>query len=128
MPDPIKYVVALRALIKGMNQVTEALVAEEWDQLLLLLDERQALMTQIDRLGTGAVSSLSDEERHSAVSLLDLVLAQDQIVLERLATAMRSTEAELTGTRLSRMTVTAYRKSLRSNGGAPSARFFDRQR
>jgi hypothetical protein len=127
VPDPEKYVEALRVLVKRMDQVAEVLAVENWDQLLVLLDDRQALMAQIDSL-TDAVSSLSDEDRVIAVALLDRVMAQDQIVMERLTTAMRSTEAELAGTRLSRLTVSAYRKSFRSDGGAPGSRFFDRQR
>lgn len=125
MSEPVTYLACVRSIAAKTQQVQAALAADDWEQVLHCLVERQALMNRADTLPE---SARRPEEAAEAVQLMRVVQEQDRAMAQGIEAILRSTRGEIEHSQLARQTVSAYRKSTVQNPTAMPARFVDKQR
>lgn len=125
MTEPVTYLACVRAIAAKTQQLQAALAADDWEQVLLHMEERQALMTRADALPD---SARRPEEAAEAAQLMRVVLEQDRAMSRGIQAVLQSTRGEIEQSQLARQTVSAYRKTTVQNPTAMPARFVDKQR
>lgn len=119
------YLKCLEALVHATERVKAAAADQEWDRLLVCLEERQQIMNRIDAMPDTA---LSEAERGRAVVLLNQIAREDGLLENMLATTMAATRDTLGETARTQQSISAYKKATRSNPYGNAARFMDTQR
>lgn len=126
MTEPVTYLGCVRAVAAKTQQLQAALAADQWEQVLSCLEERQALMSRADALPASA--RRPEEEAAEAARLMRVVLELDRAMAREVQGMLQSTRGEITHSQLARETVSAYRKSNVQNPAAIPARYVDKQR
>jgi hypothetical protein len=123
MAGPQGYVECLRALLRETQQLKDAAVAEDWEQVVLRLEARQTLMDQVDALPP----ALREAEAGLARELLQEVMRLDEETVPRVLTTLQNTRGAIEESRLTRTTIDAYRRTGHARTEAGPARFLDKQ-
>lgn len=119
------------SLVRDLHAFTAALgtavAAGSGPDLLGLLEQRQAIMDQIDALPEAA-RALSEAERQEAAHLLAAVAEADRRSMASVDSTMAAIRPELQAGEAARTTISAYQRSTRVPTQLAPARFVDKQR
>lgn len=121
------YTVALRQLLRHTESLQAAAQVSDWEAVVRLLEERQALMAEVDGLAA-AETPLPEGAQAAARGMLERIQAADGMMAEQVAAALNATRDEAAENRLAHTTAAAYRKSSLAAPPGQQARFVDRHR
>jgi hypothetical protein len=125
MAGPHCYVECLRALLRETEHLREAAADADWEQVVLHLDARQVLMTQIDAL---PATALPEAEASLARRLLHDVMRLDEETAPTVLATLENTRSSIEESRRTRSTIDAYRRATHTHTGTGPSRFIDKQR
>lgn len=117
--------------VQELSRLTEraraSVLAGEWDDLLVCLEQRQAVMETVDRLTAGG-GDLPAGESQEALRLLQQVVAMDAQLSSDMESSLGQARAQLQAADAARTSISAYQRSARPTPDMIQARFVDRQR
>lgn len=119
------------SLVRDLHALTASIgtaaAAGSGPDLLALLEQRQAVMDQIDAL-PDAARVLPESERQEAARLLEAVAEADRRSMASVDSTMAAIRPELQAGEAARTTISAYQRSTRGPTQLAPARFVDKQR
>lgn len=121
------YVECLGVLAERTEVIHAIVRTGDWDSLLSALEERRALIDQIDALPMEA-KVLESEAVVEATRILERVEAEHGQILEMLQVAVVSLREDLEESDRVRTSVAAYGRSMSTFTQTPIARFVDKQK
>jgi len=124
---PQRYFEYLQTLADKTDEIRTAAERGDWDAMLASLQERLALMAELDRMPADT-RHLSGEDRLQAARILENLVEQDQQITQKINVAMAETRNSLEENSLARVTLSAYQKTARTYPPAMPSRFMDKQR
>ncbi|HLN64535.1 MAG TPA: flagellar protein FliT [Symbiobacteriaceae bacterium] len=127
MTSAPSYLSLLRDLHALTAAIGTAAAGGLWPDLLGLLEQRQAVMDQIDAL-PDAARVLPEAERQEAARLLEGVAEADRRSMASVDSSMAAIRPELQAGEAARTTISAYQRSARVPTQLAPARFVDKQR
>jgi hypothetical protein len=121
------YLTLIQELAEVTLALKEATASKAWDNLLPLLEQRQAVIDQVEALPTEAMPA-TEQERQEALSLLKAIAESDQQNTAILEASMEAIRPELQAGQATRSTISAYQRTGRVPRELVPARFVDKQR
>jgi hypothetical protein len=121
------YLGILHDLLALTTRLKEAVAERDWERLVRLLDERQALMDRADRAHPPDWRP-EVREAQEAAALIAAIQALDQALSGEVHAVLTEARAQLQGMDAARATISAYQRASGVHPGFVESRFVDKQR